>query len=301
MPDPKKILVAPLDWGLGHATRCMPIINLLLELGHEPILATDGRAYDLLQSEYPKLRLLRLDGYHPEYPEDGNMVWSMGLQLPRFLAAIASEHTTVNEWVGQYQLDGIISDNRYGCYTSKVPTVFITHQVNILMPEWADFMTSIVAKLNHFFLRQFDRCWIPDLPHEHNLAGSLSRPPKNEGLYRHIGLLSRLKAMPEVPEQYDLLVLLSGPEPQRTLLEKTILSQLEMLDLNTFVVQGITEKKELVTINPKLEICSYLAAEELALAMASSKMVVARSGYSTVMDLAPDLARNARTVASSPL
>lgn len=282
----KRILVAPLDWGLGHAARCIPIIKALMAKGHEPVLASDGRAYELLHAEFPDLEIYRLPGYKPIYREDGNMVMAMGRQLPHFMGVIAQEHSQLEKWIPQLRLDGVISDNRYGLHSKLRPTVFITHQVNIQMPTWASFLSGAVKQTNQYFISKFNRCWIPDVPGENSLAGKLSQPQVNKGHYRFIGHLSRLDALPDIPKQYDLLVLLSGPEPQRTLLEQKIRRQLEFMDNKTFLVQGITERKELDTVNDDLDVCSYLASEELAIALASSEVVVARSGYTTIMELA---------------
>ena len=281
----KRILVAPLDWGLGHATRCIPIIHALLAMGHEPIIATDGHAYDLLALELPQLQILRLNGYHPFYPENGSMVIAMGRQLPKFIRAIAHERKIVEKWVKQYSIDGIISDNRYGAYSPLKPTAFITHQLNIRVPAWASLLNGPLARLNRLLISPFNRVWIPDWPGDESLAGKLSEIEETNDRYQYIGPISRFGKIQKLPRQYDLLILLSGPEPQRSLLEKKILSQLSSLNKKVLLVQGLISKKERKAFNDNLDVYSYMTTDELVVALATSNLVVARSGYTTIMDM----------------
>ena len=127
-------MIAPLDWGLGHAGRCIPIIGEIIGQGHEVVLATDGRALELLKTEFPQVPAIRLHGYHPVYPKDDAMVLKMAFQTPKFLAAIAREHFALEKIIRVHAIDYVISDNRYGLWTKTVPTVLITHQLFIRMP-----------------------------------------------------------------------------------------------------------------------------------------------------------------------
>ncbi|MBK7872558.1 MAG: hypothetical protein IPJ74_18690 [Saprospiraceae bacterium] len=131
----KRILVAPLDWGLGHATRCIPIVQELLDQDAEVLLATNGGAFELLRKEFPTLIVEKLPAYNIRYA-NGNMYWNVGIQLPKIIKAIVSEYYTLKKLIHQYQIDAIISDNRYGCFSKKVKCIFITHQINILIPNF---------------------------------------------------------------------------------------------------------------------------------------------------------------------
>ena len=128
----KRILVAPLDWGIGHATRCIPIINALQAHEFEVVIAADGRPLHLLKNEFPNLEFIRFSGYHIKYSSYLPMGLSMLLQTPKILINIRKEHKLLAQIIDDYNIDGVISDNRFGLYNNKVPTVFITHQLQIL-------------------------------------------------------------------------------------------------------------------------------------------------------------------------
>lgn len=263
----------------------MPLIDLLLQKGHEVLLASDGRALELLRLEFPKLQTLTLPGYQPIYPDSSSMVWAMGRQLPKFINAINKEHKILNQWIKEHSLDAVISDNRYGLYTDKIPCVFITHQLFIQMPIQAAFLSGPINKINHRFISRYNECWVPDWPGEENLAGKLTRGESSLPNTHYVGPQSRLQKQ-SAETKYDIMVLLSGPEPQRTQLEKKMIHQLRAIENKCLVVQGITEsEQETKQIAPHIEMISYLTGAQLSEALAQTNKVVCRSGYSTIMDL----------------
>ena len=219
----KKILIAPLNWGLGHATRCIPIINGLIDNGFELVIASDGVALELLKKEFPNIVSLELPSYNIEYAEKGkNFKWKMIAQIPKIISTIQKEQKLVGELVNTHHFDGIISDNRLGIYSKKVPSVFITHQLNVLTGS----TSWLTTKLHKSYIQKFNECWVPDIENSPNLSGKLGHPTESIKNVKYIGPLSRLRKKPK-PILYDLMVLLSGPEPQRTILEEKIISELE--------------------------------------------------------------------------
>ena len=285
MKRKKTILIAPLDWGLGHASRCIPIIREIISLGHAVVIATDGRALEFLKAEFPQVKCIKLQGYHPVYPKDEKMVMKMALQIPKFFLAILREHFELLSIVQQHSIDAVISDNRYGLWLKGKPAVIITHQLFIRMPPKLKWMESMIHQLNHFFIRKFSRCWVPDLQGDENLSGNLSHganmPPNAE----FIGMLSRFSSASS-EKKYDLLILLSGPEPQRTILEKKIINQIKQLPFRTLVVRGVTEENKRTQPTEMIEIISHLTSEKMNEALLQSDTVICRSGYSSVMELA---------------
>ncbi|MGB1204139.1 MAG: glycosyltransferase [Chitinophagales bacterium] len=287
------ILVAPLNWGLGHATRCMPIINELLAKGHRVIIATDGHALALLQKEYPNLQSLQMVGYNVSYGK-GNFgfVLSMFWQLPKIFWKIFAEHRQLQQIVDKHKIDVVIADNRYGCFSKKAYSIFMTHQIFVKMPPKMRFLEPTLLRLNKWFINNFEVCWIPDFADKKNsLAGELAHlQVLNAEKYRFIGLLSRFgnKKEKESVSKYDVLFVLSGPEPQRTFFEQKILKQLENFgdSISCLVVRGLTEKQAKKQFLKNVKIINFMTADALNQAMLSAKMVVARSGYSTIMDLA---------------
>ena len=216
MPTKSRILVAPLNWGLGHATRCIPIINALITGGYEPIIASDGIALDLLRKEFPRLKSFELASYDITYTKSGKHFKLKLLgESPKILKAIKREKKQVKQLVSEYGITGIISDNRLGVRHKKIPSVFITHQLNVLSGD----TTWISSKLHMNYIRKFKACWVPDVRKEPGLSGIMGHLNEYSIPTYYLGVLSRFKQK-RLPVENDLLVILSGPEPQRSLLKE---------------------------------------------------------------------------------
>lgn len=278
-----RVLVTPLDWGLGHATRCIPIVKLLLECNCEVTLAGCGYSLAVLRKEFPNLPCLKLPGYRPLYPSNmGSMTWAMFTQLCKFRRVIAREHQIIEQYTLTNHIDFIFSDNRYGCWSRYAYNVFITHQTNIRMPSGLRWMEPMLNYFNHKQIAKFNQCWIPDT-HEHTFSGELSG---NYGSnVKYIGPLSRFSSPVVTSKRYDLLILLSGPEPQRSILEQLLLQQMENIELNTLLVRGVEENLEIKTVS-KIKIINFLGMKDLQQAILQSTLIISRPGYSTIMDLA---------------
>ena len=282
MKNKKKIVVAPLNWGLGHATRCIPIIRALLAEGFEPLIASDGVALDLLKKEFPDLKHIHLPSYHIVYPKNGKyFLWKILSNGHKMIYAIFSEKRAIQKIVKEHQIDGVISDNRLGIFSSKVPSVFITHQLQV--------MTGIATHLSSWMHRQiikkYRACWVPDLEGSVNLSGALGHLKKKLPNVEYIGPLSRLRKI-DLPIRYDLMVILSGPEPQRTFLEEKLIAELQPFQGNILFVKGKIEAEQTTTVQPPFTFYNFMNTDQLATAFNESKEVLCRSGYTTVMDLA---------------
>jgi uncharacterized protein (TIGR00661 family) len=275
-----RILVAPLDWGLGHATRCIPIIAELRRHNRSVWLAASGQALWVLREAFPDLPFAELTSYRIRYSRTLPLLLHLFLQLPRIGWAVWKEHRQTKHLVARHQIDLIISDNRYGVRVRGVPAIFITHQCNIRMPAGLRALEPLVKRVNHYFLKRFDTCWVPDWP-DGQLSGALSQPPLPGS--RFIGPLSRMKklALPEL-FAYDVVALISGPEPQRTLFEERLLAQLQALPVRYHVVRGLPGAH--AATRPHTS--NHLPAHALADLLLQAEVIVCRSGYSTVMDLA---------------
>lgn len=281
------MLIAPLDWGLGHATRCIPVIRALLaHPGCEVIIAAEKAGAALLKKEFPELETLPLAGYNISYSKKKAFFFvKMMLQFPKVKRAIKREHQWLDKIIEDQNIDLVISDNRYGLWSKKVPCVFITHQ--LFIRTGCSFSERIAQRINYGYINKFTECWVPDAAGKENLAGKLSHPDKLPDVpVKYIGTLSRLERK-DAEKNIDLLVMLSGPEPQRTVFEKILLPQMEQLQSKMALVRGLPQGGEsLVLENKNIAVHDHLPAGELNDLMASSKIVIARSGYSTVMDLA---------------
>jgi UDP-N-acetylglucosamine transferase subunit ALG13 len=284
---PKTVLVAPLNWGLGHATRCMPIIDELLRQGAQVLLASDGSAYQFLKKEYPHLPIFELPAYNIRYPF-ANMVLSMALQMPKILRGYWGEHRWLNHFLKSNTVDIIISDNRFGLYHKSAKSIFMTHQVHIQTP-----FAKIVNALNHYCIKKFDVCWIPDFEdNKRNLSGILSHGHMPSAIsFRYIGALSRF-VYSDIPKKFVLAAIISGPEPQRTYFEEEIMREFQALKakygrkIKPFViVRGVVETDKSCTDLNDIFIYNYLSSKDLNQIMLESEIIIARSGYSTIMDL----------------
>lgn len=279
--------MAPLDWGLGHATRCIPLIRELLDQGADVWLATNGAQATLLKEAFPTLPLLNLPGYQVEYAKTKKgLIFRLLLQVPRILNAIWQEQRWLKKTVDQYQFDAVISDNRFGLWHKKIPCIFITHQLRIRVPG-SRFVEERVQKINYRYINRFSACWVPDEAQAPGLAGVLSHPEKQPAIpVSYIGPLSRFekKAIPEQPDH--LLVLLSGPEPQRTLLEEKILAELVHYTGTATLVRGLPGNHSMLPSTNMIRIYNHLPAAQLNEELYKAQLVICRSGYSSVMDLA---------------
>jgi predicted glycosyltransferase len=281
-----RILLSPLDWGLGHATRCIPIIRALMAQNVEVIIASDGSVETLLRAEFPNLEFLRLAGYEISYGKNKiDLVGKILLQIPRILQVIEEENEWLKNTIENYELDAVISDNRYGLYNEKIYSVFITHQLQI--QTGLAITDRIVQNINFNYINKFDACWIPDVAAKPGLAALLSHPKrKPQTALHYIGWQSRFDHSIKGKDQH-ILVMLSGPEPQRTMLEEIIFSQLSLCKQQVVIVRGLPDETELPSLPAHVTVYNHLKAEELQEKIANASFVVARSGYSTVMDLIP--------------
>lgn len=278
----KKILIAPLNWGLGHATRCIPVIRLLLDRGHTVSVASDGDSLALLKREFPELVYFELPSYNIQYSRN-IPAWLYTLwRTPKFLTSISREHAAVEKIIQENSIDLIIADNRYGCWSNRIHSVFISHQLNLIMPSGMKWMSGMINLFQRRLIKKFKTRWIPDAEN-HALSGNLSRSDLKA---EFIGVLSRFKRSEEIQLVNKLAVVLSGPEPQRTLLEKNLLPQVIELNVPSVFVRGMVNEKMGESEIDQVKIVNYLTSDALQQVMEQSEVIVARSGYSTIMDLA---------------
>jgi uncharacterized protein (TIGR00661 family) len=280
-----RILVAPLDWGLGHATRCIPVIRHLLNHNCEVILAGEGKVEALLRTEFPHLLFLPLKGYGIRYAKTRLGLMSRLLQqIPQVLKAIAHENEWLQQVVANHKIEAVISDNRYGLHHPHIYSVFITHQLLIKTPlgSWGN---RLLQKLNYKYINKFNQCWVPDYEETDNLGGQLSHPAVMPAVpVRYIGPLTRFEDGEDTLEHY-VLVLLSGPEPQRSLLEQKILQQVKDYPHPLMIVRGLPGTVGLPKVPYHVIMVNHLPSPTLQKAIQQASFVISRTGYSTVMEL----------------
>ena len=280
-----KVLIAPLDWGLGHATRCIPIIRLLQQAGCEVIVASSGDQLTLLKHESPQLKTVFLSGYNMRYSKHKRwLAFKILAQIPKILLSIRRENNWLKKTVKELDIDFVISDNRFGLYTKQVPCIFITHQLSIEAPyNWIKYF---LQQINYKYIKRFTECWVPDFESSFNIAGNLSHPNKLPAVpVKYIGALSRFELQETNEQKFDYLVILSGPEPQRTLLEKKILSIAPHLNNSVLIIRGKPASTQKIKAPVNCTILNHLPTMQLQQAIAESRFVISRSGYTTVMEV----------------
>jgi uncharacterized protein (TIGR00661 family) len=280
------ILIAPLDWGLGHAARCVPVVNALIRQNANVLIAAEGPVKRLLETEFPQLQFIELKGYRVSYSKNKwRMPFSIGRQIPKILSVIQYENQRLKEIVKEHRIDGIISDNRYGFYHQTVPSVFITHQLLIKTPLGRA-AGRYLQRLNYRFINRFSECWVPDSEGPVNLAGDVAHPKKKPvAPIRYLGPISRFTASGR-QEGTQLLIVLSGPEPQRTILENLLAKQLIDYKGPVVLVRGLPLESRPLPLPPHILAHDHLPARDLNRKMDEAFLVISRCGYSTIMDLA---------------
>lgn len=278
----KTALVAPLNWGLGHASRCIPIIKNLLDQGIRVYLASDSDALALLKNEFPYLPNFQLAPLQIHYGR--YFFWSMFIQSGKFYRSIRQDNQIVNRLYNQISFDYIISDNRYGVYHPDAHNILLTHQLQLTRPK---ILKGISRILLGRMISPFQECWIPDVDGPNNLSGELSKP-KLPILKKYIGVLSRLEPVELTVSKYRLAIVLSGPEPARSRFEGELLDQISKCeDLpGTILIRGLPlEQKTILSKHTSLTIQNYADSKQLNEIINSATYVICRAGYSSIMDL----------------
>lgn len=277
----KTVLFAPLNWGLGHASRSIPIIYKYLDQDYNVILAADGDAYSLLSQEFPQLKIIRLADIRVKYLK--------GFLFPLGLCTIAlkisyknyKEHIQLAQIIEQVSVDVVISDNRYGLWSKKVKNILITHQLSIFPPKILRFSTAFLRKIIQKKLSHFDEVWVPDYESEPSLAGLLSHQKNVHPNIKYIGPISRY-SQEVVAENEEIVAIISGPEPFKNQLANKIAEISTVNSMNiTMYGNGIKLTKEAPFVNVIQKASFY----QLNTALNQANLVIASGGYTTLMDL----------------
>ena len=278
-----KVLFAPLDWGLGHAARCIPLIQSFMNEGWDVSIASDGNCAKLLQASFPDLPLLKLPGYQIRYSKS-MLPLQILKQLPWIYAKMKAEHNWLQKEIKTHHWDLIISDNRPGLYHPDIYSIYITHQLQIQsgIGKWADHIATL---LHEKVMKTFDEVCIPDMPNEFRLAGKLSDKRRLKKQATYIGCISRMQKDQERKPIYDIMLLLSGPEPQRTNLENVLLDQIDHQSGKVLMIRGSGQPLVRSEIPQNIEIINLADTQTLNQKMQESDCVISRSGYTTLMDL----------------
>lgn len=289
MSAKQHILIAPLDWGLGHTTRCIPVIRFLRQLGHEVFVAAEGASAQLLKENFADITILPLSGYNIRYARTkSGFIFKILQQLPKIVRKIRWEHQWLQQIISEHKIDAVIADNRYGLFSSKIKNVILTHQVQILSGR-GKISDAILLAWHRRMLERFGECWIVDEPLAPGLSGKLAHPKRLPKNAKYIGWLSQFEHM-EIQEgtgtKGHFLVLLSGPEPMRTQLERILWRQCTKLTGYSFCfVAGRPGTRAPEPVPEHMQWHGHLSAGALSEEILRAHGIICRGGYTTLMDL----------------
>lgn len=293
----RRILIAPLNWGLGHASRCVPLINKFRHEGHEVLLSANGRAGKFLQQEFPDLQFIPSPDYSIRYSRIFPLWLMMFFQSPAILYSIFREHKWLDKAISKYKIDEVISDNRYGLWSNKIRCVFITHQLMIKCPKFLFFLEPVIHRTIKWFIGNYTECWVPDVEGEGNLSGDLSHKYPLGSNTKFIGFLSRFERKDRIERpsepptskilqaKFFMCFILSGPEPQRTALEKKIIELADYFSYEVLLIQGKPEENKEEYFGEHLHVVSAIKAKDLEHIIYKTPIIFCRAGYSSLMDL----------------
>jgi UDP:flavonoid glycosyltransferase YjiC (YdhE family) len=263
------VLISALDWGMGHTTRCYAVVRDLLALNNQVIFAGNIKQTQWMLREFPSIQTEALAGYNIQLSSKQNTYLQLMRQFSQIKKAMKREKQWLANYCSEHPIDLIVSDNRYGFYHPEVISVLMTHQLNLQIPRFG----KIVNQKLHGWIEQFDEVWVPDTV-EHELAGCLSTASLNIS-QQFIGPLNRFQKI-ETPIVYDYLVILSGPEPERTHFLEQVMSW------------ASERKKQIALVGAKVDGVHSIAnptTSELAKWIAESEIVISRAGYTTIMEM----------------
>lgn len=282
-----KILICPLNWGLGHATRCVPIIQQLMAEGHELVVVANGFPLEFLRQEFPTLRFIELPSYSISYSSGKSQISSMFFSIPNIIRGIVKEHFWLKKILKTEHYDQVISDNRFGLWNKQVHSIYITHQLMVKMPHGLKILEPLVWLIHRSFINRYNECWIPDKNENGGLSGDLSHNYPLPANAKFIGIQSRFQNMIDTPPdaRFEIVAIVSGIEPQRTIFEKSLIEKYRNADVRILIISGQPQIDNPETTNGNIMLVTHLSDYEMVSVLLGSKKIISRSGYSTIMDL----------------
>lgn len=274
----KTIFISALDWGLGHATRCVSVIRNL-QANNTIIIGVTPLTQPIFDEEFPELQKISVPAYDIKYSSFFPVWFKLLLDAPRIHSIIKREKKLIESIISDYKINLIISDNRFGLYSKKIHSIFITHQLFIKTP----FANSFLQHINKKYILNFNEVWVPDFEDtEKNLSGQLSHGIQFHNNIKYIGPQSRLNKGTSTTTRFDFLILLSGPEPQQTILRNALVKKAALYpDLKFALVCPEKIQHGSKNIIPFISPATLILSELIS----GSKKIICRSGYSTLMDL----------------
>lgn len=274
----KTIFFSALDWGLGHATRCVPIIRDLLK-NNKIIIGITPLTKTIFEEEFPELEKINLPAYNIRYSSFLPLWFKLMLQWPKISQIINAEKNLLAKIIKTHKIDYVISDNRFGLFSKNVHSVLITHQLFLKSP----FANRLAQRINTKTILNFSEVWIPDFENEkESLSGDLSHGKHFHQNVKYIGPQSRLQRISSLEKKYNGLFLLSGPEPQQTILKNKLI---KLAENNSTLKFALISPRPTIKETKNIQTFIYPDKIKISELMGQSEVIFCRSGYSSLMDL----------------
>jgi len=287
MDNPRKtVLIAPLNWGLGHANRLLPVIAALRDDDCRVMVAATSPALEVIQQEFPELEIRPIKSSAIRYTRNRWLMPKLFVQAPVLLRDLLYERRWIKRYVQNEKPDLIISDNRFGLYHKDVFSCYMTHQVKVIMPAYLKPFQPLVRWIHRKIIASYDVCLIPD-GEQNGLSGKLAHQPKGFSFkHVYIGPVSGFLSLSPVPAEHipDVLLVVSGPEPQRHMLVEKFADLFRNDSRELWIVAGQPHKKYDNRDN-NIRIISHMRRAELKYLMMHVPVLILRSGYTSLMDL----------------
>lgn len=285
-----KILIAPLNWGLGHATRCIPLIRQYLAAGDEVVLGGDGESILLLRQTFPDLRVIDLPSLELRYTDNAQQRGFYLRAIPALIRFTIADHYYLRQQLAIEHFDMVVSDNRFGLFTRQTRCVYMTHQLYVQLPKRLRIFQPIARALHACICRRYHEVWVPDYADPiNNLAGALAHGHRFDQQAKYIGPLSRFRnqesGIGNRKSGYAILAILSGLEPQRTYFEQELVNRFKESNESVLIVRGKIGGPMTTTQVGSVTLIPHMQDRELLPLMQQAKKIIVRSGYSTIMDL----------------
>ncbi|MDL2261987.1 hypothetical protein LJC11_00605 [Bacteroidales bacterium OttesenSCG-928-I21] len=288
MNKKENILISPLNWGLGHAARLIPIIKHLDKEGNNLIIGGSGVAIEILKKAFPHLEFVYIPSPTLVYGKRKSFSLVFYLSFIKFIANVFHENFVLRKIISEKNISVVISDNRLGLYNKKIKSIYLSHQLNIYLTTNRKKPSPVATFAHRSYIKKFDYCLVPDIDSvENSLTGRLTENSKNLNL-KFIGPISRFEIRKDFYQRkikYDFVCILSGPEPQRTMLEKKMIDIFDNSNYKIVIIRGLPKCSEKKKDSTSIRFLNHATDSELLDYINCSKRIICRSGYTTIMDL----------------
>jgi len=291
LENKRNILICPLEWGLGHAARMIALATRLRELNYNVIIGAGEEHLALFRAEIPGIECIDFPGFKPGYSRYLPQYATLLLQTPVLFYTIISEHLRLRKIIRENKINIVISDNRFGLWNRKIKTVYVTHQLRIPFPKTFRIFEFAGILFHRAIIMKYTFCFIPDLPdNKINLSGRLSHGIKLPGNAMYIGILSRFTYMGSRSEDSPVscrhnTVILSGPEPQRSILGQKLEGILKDKKPQTVFLGGRPDRDSAALQSDNIIFYNHMPGAAMKELISGSERIITRSGYTTIMEL----------------